>query len=243
MILVASVWAKLTGGSLFGMAVVGGVAYGYAHSTLFVPGDAESTTQMLEAHPTLLGFAIGAWLVVALLDLIVTAGVYVIYEGANRYLAAAAALLRFIYTCALLAAVAQLISLWDSGDMQQGLTRFEAFQVIWSAGLVVFGLHLVVLALLGWRSSFTPILISVCLAIAGFGYALVEGSGIVFGPNVLGPGVKAAAGVPMAIGELLLAGWLLLRHGVRHVSRDSRLSVSPPSTDSEISLRNTSRNC
>ena len=65
----------------------------------------------------------------------------------------------------------------------QALRHINTFTNIWDAGLVLFGLNLVVLAYMAYRSGYVPKLLGLLLAIAGFGYvfdtvvrALVQGS-------------------------------------------------------------------
>jgi hypothetical protein len=48
-----------------------------------------------------------------------------------------------------------------------GITRFND---VWSAGLVLFGLHLLLIGYLAYRSTFVPRILGVLLAIAGLGY-------------------------------------------------------------------------
>jgi hypothetical protein len=57
-------------------------------------------------------------------------------------------------------------------DEAGALLRVEDFRDVWDVGLVFFGLHLIVLGYLSYRSGFVPRFIGVLLVIAGLGYLL-----------------------------------------------------------------------
>ena len=85
------------------------------------------------------------------------------------------------------------------------MTSVNAFQDGWHVALVIFGLHLLVLGYLVFRSSYIPNGLGVLVMIAGLGY-LIDSFGMIlsnrYDANV--------AGVTFA-GEVLLMGWLLWR--------------------------------
>lgn len=81
-------------------------------------------------------------------------------------------------------------------------------------GLIVFGLHLLVLGLLAIKARGIPKWVGMLLLIASAGYLVTHTLGL------LGPGVEDIRGVmdqiltvPMAVGELAFALWLLLQGG------------------------------
>ncbi len=85
------------------------------------------------------------------------------------------------------------------------LAGVHAYQDIWSAGLVLFGFHLVLLGVLVWRAAYAPTILGILLVAAGLGYA-VDGFGVVL---VADYGVNVAA--LTFVGEVVLIFWLLLR--------------------------------
>jgi hypothetical protein len=86
----------------------------------------------------------------------------------------------------------------------QALLRINTFTDIWDGGLVLFGLYLLAIACLAYRSGYIPRLIGVLLAIAGLGY-LVDSFGRVLSGGS-GPDVSAFTG----IAEFLFALWLVI---------------------------------
>ena len=66
--------------SILLMAIIGGAAYGFVHATLHIAGDpyatATATATATAGKLDLVALAAWAWLLVALLDVIVSMGVY-----------------------------------------------------------------------------------------------------------------------------------------------------------------------
>ena len=92
----------------------------------------------------------------------------------------------------------------------------DAFNDVWHAGLFLFGLHLLVIGYLAFKSGYVPKLIAILVAIDGLSYAIDT-----FG-TVLSPGAWTDTATFTFIGELLLGLWLLIR--------GPRLTVEPAQT-------------
>ncbi|WP_371749984.1 DUF4386 domain-containing protein [Streptomyces sp. NBC_01283] len=86
----------------------------------------------------------------------------------------------------------------------EALMRVDAFHDIWDAGLIFFGVHLL-LGSLAFRSGYAPRVLGVLLALAGLGY-LVESF-----DAFLSAGCSAAVSVFTGVGELILMIWLLAK--------------------------------
>ncbi|MBA5729787.1 DUF4386 domain-containing protein [Aerococcaceae bacterium INB8] len=91
----------------------------------------------------------------------------------------------------------------------------RAFSLIWGFGLIIFGLHLLVLAYAVLKA--TPIhkVMGYLLLLAGVSYIIIQTL------TVLGPDMTALASqlegflaVPMALGELSLALWFIFKNGM-----------------------------
>lgn len=87
----------------------------------------------------------------------------------------------------------------------EALQRIEAYFDIWNVSLVVFGLHLVLIGYLAFRSGYVPRVLGVLLAVAGAGY-LVDSLG-----GLLVEDYSLSVGAVTFIGEALLMVWLLVR--------------------------------
>ena len=87
----------------------------------------------------------------------------------------------------------------------QAMVGITAFNDIWYVGQFLFGLHLLLIGYLAYRSGYVPRLLGVLLAIAGLGYA-TDSLGA-----VLSQGSWTDISSFTFIGEFLLALWLVIR--------------------------------
>ncbi len=205
-------WGLSTGYMLILMAIAAGFAVGYVHETVFVENDATATHLALTHNMVLFQFGIASWVLIAILDVMVSIGMYVLYSDTNQKLAASVALLRLIYTAMLILAIAQLFMLLFNDDVESGLANFKAFTKIWSYGLIVFGGHLVLLSMICWKSTFTPKVVSILLLLAGLSYVAIEGANSFFvDAQFWSSSILPFLQVLMAVGELAFAIWLIVR--------------------------------
>ena len=101
----------------------------------------------------------------------------------------------------------------------QALSDNNRFTDIWHAGLILFGLYLLVIAWLAWRSGYVPKLLGVLIGIAGLGYIYDSIGAFVSG------GSWTQVSTVTFIGEFLLALWLAIR--------GRRITVSQPALCAE----------
>ncbi|NGZ76484.1 DUF4386 domain-containing protein [Saccharibacillus alkalitolerans] len=216
--------ALASGISLLLMAAAAAYAYGFVHSRLILPDDPAATAANLRASSGLFRTEIFGWLVILICDVVAAWALYVYFEPVQRGLSLLAAGLRFAYTAVLGTAAAFLVLalLWAerSETVMNGLLDDSAalltgtFDLVWSIGLVVFGLHLLVLGILALRAAFMPRWVGVLLLIAGPGYLIVHLARLLLPGGMAIPALlETALSVPMAAGELGLALWLLIRGG------------------------------
>ncbi len=114
------------------------------------------------------------------------------------------------------------------GDPNQALRAVDAYDTIWHVGLNLFGVHLLLIGLLAYRSDFMPRIFGVLLVIAGLGY-LVDGFGA-----VLVPGYTLDVTRFTFVGEAALMFWLLIKGSRKDFSRgesssDPGLQLNPDS--------------
>jgi hypothetical protein len=86
----------------------------------------------------------------------------------------------------------------------QALLRIETFTQVWDAGLALFGLHLLLIGYLAYRSGYVPRVLGVLLGIAGLGYVFDGFAAVLF------EGISIKIGSFTFLGEFLLAVWLLI---------------------------------
>jgi hypothetical protein len=159
---------------------------------------------------------------VALLDVVVGAGLWILFRAQTPRVARVAMIARVVYAVVLAVAVARLG--WSEGD---ALTRASAFHRVFELGLGVFGVHLIALAgciaVTRFARGWTRSVLAGLVAIAGAGYlidALV---------TALRADVHAKVSEYTFVGEVVLAVWLLWAARA-NVSRE-------PATERAVTLR------
>ena len=217
--------AMVAGISLIVMAVAAGFAVGFVFERLLVPENAAATAANIQASETLFRAGLFSWLLILVCDVLAAWGLYVFLKPANSGLSLLTAWLRLVYTAILgislsnlvivllLLSGADYLTVFDANQVNALLLLFiNAFEGIWTMGLVVFGLHLLALGYLVLKSGYVPKILGVLLLIAALGYLLIDG-----GTSLL-PNFEAYRGtlevifiVPMIVGELGLAIWLLVK--------------------------------
>ena len=217
--------AMVAGISLLLMALVAGVTYGYLHGNLMVANNAQATFQNLQSSPGAFRAEIAGWLVIFVLDGIVAWALFHFFAKANKGLSFISSLLRVLYTAILGMAIYQLPLILLKLSNQVENTAMEqsaleamhfllSFEDIWSKGLIVFGFHLMTLGYLAFKADYVPRFWAVLLLLAGASYAYIHATYAVF-PNMTDAltSVEAGLAIPMAVGEVGFAIWLVLKGG------------------------------
>ena len=198
--------ASLTAGvGLAAMAVLAGFAVFGAISSQITPGDAARTAQDIAASQGVFRLGIAGLIVVVILDVVVAAALYILFAPVNRMVSIMAAGFRIAYAAVYLVAIAQLVIAVDLlGNPAQALLAVNAYDTIWHVGLILFGVHLLLIGALAYRSGFIPKIFGILLVISGAGY-LADGFGAVLVPDYA---ISIAAFT--FVGEVALIFWLLI---------------------------------
>ena len=211
--------AKLAGWSLILMAIVAGIGYGYAFAAIYVKGDSTATFNNILQQRSMLPVVMITYSIMLLLDVVVAWALYKFFLQTNPILAQLSAWLRVVYCVWLAVAILQLyyaqeMSVMKGTDAHAVMRYIDCFLDVWSQGLIVFGVHLLLIGTLACRTAAIPKLISGLAFFAGIAY---------MGTNILQQTwadymlhkatVEAILSLPMALGELLLAVWLIWKGG------------------------------
>lgn len=225
--------ALVAGFAIVIMAAAAGFAASYVLDSLFVPGDAAATANNIEASELLFRSGIFGWLIILICDVLAAWGLYVFLKPVNQSLSLLSSWFRLIYTAVLGTALlnfvivlllisgADYLAAFETAQLQALVLIFlNGFNNLWSIGLVVFGIHLLLLGYLVLKSGFIPKIWAVLLLIASLGYMITNVA------NLLVPNYEAYKGtielifiLPMILGELGLAFWLLFRGGKESSAR------------------------
>jgi Domain of unknown function (DUF4386) len=200
---------------------------------LVTPGDAVKTAIDISNSEALFRWGIASLILVAVLDIIVAAALLRLFEPVNRSVSITAAWFRVAYVAVYLVAVIQLVvAVGLLGEPDQALRAIDAYGTIWLVGLILFGVHLLLIGYLAYRSGFVAKVFGILLVIAGLGY-IADGFVAVL---VQGPSISI--GQFTFVGEVALIFWLLIK-GARkdfsdaeadqahHLESDSLVGRSP----------------
>ena len=173
---------------------------------LITPGDAAKTAQDILNSESLFRWGIASLVLTAVLDMIVAGALFVVFEPVSRGVSMMAALFRVAYTAVFLVGISQLVvALGLLRDPPQAMRAVDAYNTIWLVGLIFFGVHLVLIGYLAYRSGYMAKIFGILLVVAGLGY-LVDGFGTVLVPNY-----SMNIAQFTFVGEAALMFWLLIK--------------------------------
>lgn len=205
----------IAGISLIVMTIAAGFSYGVVQNEL-VNESAEITRQNLIENKSLFLAGLAGWVVIFISDLIVSGTLYLLFKNSIRRISALTATIRVGYTLVLGVAIYQLIGIIPLLQLSETSfeinSQFKSFEKIWSIGLIIFGFHLLGLGYLSAKSKFIPGFLGYLLYLAGAAYILIHVAKqlTIFSQPVIDSAENVLA-LPMALSEILLAGWLIYK--------------------------------
>ena len=210
--------ALIAGLGLLVMALLAPFAKFGVLQALVVPADAAATVNNIIASEGLFRSGIAAFLIVIMLDVVVAWALYVLLRPVNRTLALLEAWLRLAFAAVFASAlvnlldVAQLVGGAEQPALQgeqlhaQVMSSIASFNNGWvSIALAIFGLHLLGLGYLLFRSAYFPRFLGVLVVIAGGGYLADSFT------RILIPDFTFTFSLFTFVGEALLIFWLFWR--------------------------------
>ena len=188
----------------------------FAVDGLVTPGDPVRTAQDITSSETMFRLGIVSLLLAVAVDILVAGALYRVFRRTSSTVSMLAAWFRVTYAAAFLVAVAHLVLALPllhapSGpfsalqNQARALSELDAFADVFAAGLVLFGVHLLLVGYLAYRSGFVPRLLAALVGVAGAGYVFDSLAG------VLSNGSAPAVATVTFVGELLLGVWFLAR--------------------------------
>jgi hypothetical protein len=184
---------------------------------LVTQGNAAQTAKDVTGSEGLFRSGVVSLLLVIALDVVVALALYRVFVPVSKTISMLAAALRLVYAGVFMVAIGQLLgvlrllsndgylSVFSANQLHaQALLGVNGFTDLWHAGLFLFGLHLLVIGYLAYRSGYVPRLLGVLLAIAGLGY-VIDSFGV-----VLSQGTWTDVSSFTFLGEFLLALWLVI---------------------------------
>lgn len=214
-------WARIAGSLYLVVAVLGGFAELYVRARTVVPGDATATADNIRDSATLFRFGFASDLVQATFFLLTAMAMYLLLRQVNELVARAMVVLVAVSVAIIcLNLLNQYMALQVATGSAVGAAGSDAlaglFADMHAAGYLIaqifFGLWLLPLGYLVYRSGCFPKAVGVLLAVGCFGYLIDTFAHFVV------PGVaESISGIvltPAAIGELSFVVYLLVK-GIR----------------------------
>jgi hypothetical protein len=213
-------YARIVGVLYLILFFLGPLAFFMGRTSVVVPGDPAATVQNLMASESMFRIGMVAETLIVLIEIVVSGILYALFRPVNRPISLASSFARFaqsiLQSVNLFTAVPALMLLAGAGY----LAAFETEQVnalvllfmntnafmimIWG---ILFGLHLLLLGFLVYKSGFLPRILGILLILGGVGY-LLQSYGHILAPQF--DAVLATVVLILSIpGELAFTVWLL----------------------------------
>ncbi len=227
---VAGLWYLL-------LVLLGPVRLIYIPARLFVTGNANATAANIAAHEFLFRFGIVADLLCAVVLIFLTLALYRLFSSVDRNLAIQVvifggvmpALIYFVGVvddlgALLLVRGADFLSVFDEPQRSAlSLLFLQLRDRQNTAAEILWGVWLIPLGILIWRSHFLPRFLGVWLVINGFAYIGLSLTGVLF------PTYQRklfAYSQPALFGELAFMLWLVIRGAIPH-ARVPEVAAAP----------------
>jgi hypothetical protein len=208
-------------------ALVAGFAYllnpvSYAEFSIYpklvIPSNIEQTVQNIVAHGDLFLIAIFCYLTSFIGDVVIAWALYILLVPVNRSVSLLTAWFQLVYAAIAFFGLLNLVAVYRILNTPDYLTVFgsgqvhvqvmlllHSFRYDWSMALVLFGIHLVLLGYLIYRSGYIPRVLGILLVINGFGWVIDSLRPYVF------PNAHLGFIFITFFGELFFMLWLLAR--------------------------------
>ena len=207
--------AITTGISLVIMAIVAGFSVGYAYAEFYNLEQLEFLKDSILQNMGLYQSMLIGILIILILDLLVSYTLYKFFEDDNKRMSFLSGVIRVVYTVIFGIATYYLTKNLNTNELTNQIanSNFQQFQVIWNGGLVVFGFHILLIGFLMKLHMRIPKILWYLTLIAGVSYVVVHLLKLGSPNSEMVKNLEMILALPMAIGELGLAIWLLIKGG------------------------------
>ena len=217
--------ARIAGIGLLLMALLAIFANFFVIESLIIPGDATTTANNIIANESIFRWGIVSFIIVIILDVFVAWALYIYLNPVNKHIALLAAWFRLSFLAIWGSVIynllnvlqllngANYIKVFGTDQLHaQVMLSIDSFKIGWLVGLVFFGLHLLVIGYLVFKSGFMPRILGIMLIIAGFGYLIDSFAHFLLSDY---DDYKAIfltiVAVPGVIAEMSFSFWLLIK--------------------------------
>lgn len=207
--------AKISGYALILMALTAGFAIGFVFPKVYTKDQLELLSKNFTENYGLYKQMLIGLLITFILDFLVSWTLYKFFKNVNNKIAIISFALRVIYTLIFGIAILYLIANLKQGIGNNSLLEnYSSFEKIWTAGLIIFGGHLIAIGFLMKLHTKIPKVLWGLTIIAGISYAIVSLLKVLLPQlNEFTQTLNNILALPMALGEICLAIWLIIKGG------------------------------
>ena len=208
--------AKIIGFSIVLMAIIAGFSFGFAFPKIYNPCQLDIAQSNLIENLQLYKLMLFGIFLVLILDILVSWTIYLYFKIDNKKLALLSCIMRVIYS--IIFGIATYFLVKNIGqpnnDNQIVIENYNSFQKIWSIGLIIFGIHLLIVGVLMKLHKLIPKILWYLTIVAGVSYIFVHLLKTT-SPQLteLNNLINNILALPMTLGELGLAVWLIIKGG------------------------------
>jgi len=207
--------AIITGFSLILMAIIAGYSIGYAYPEFYQLDQINSLKENILDNQALYGMMLIGICAILVLDFVVSYTLYVYFKEDNQRISLLSGILRIAYTILFGIATIYLAKNLTISELSNELINknFQLFQAVWNSALIIFGFHILLIGALMKLHRKIPKALWYLAIIAGISYVLVHVLKLTSPSSEFVSTMEMILALPMAIGELALAIWLLVKGG------------------------------
>ncbi|WP_182283262.1 DUF4386 domain-containing protein [Comamonas testosteroni] len=215
--------AKISGYALILMALTAGFAIGFAFPKVYDKNQLELLLKNFTENYGLYKQMLVGLSTTLILDFLVSWTLFQFFKNDNRKIALTSFLLRIIYTFIFGIATYYLFANLKSGiDNRTLLENYNSFDKIWTSGLIIFGGHLFAISLLMKLHKKIPKALWILTLIAGVAYMIIHLLKVMLPQlNEFTQILDNLFALPMALGEICLAIWLIIKGGKQHETKNA----------------------
>ncbi|MFC2088530.1 DUF4386 domain-containing protein [Calditrichota bacterium] len=223
--------SKLAGFGYLIIFITGIFSNFFVLENLIIPGDAATTANNIVGNDLLFRIGILSFILMVIFDVVLSWALYILLKPVNKNLSLLSGWFRLVnstifgialihlFNVLQILSGAEYLNAFNTNQFHaQVMLNFNLFNTTWLVGLAFFGLHLLILGYLIYKSGYIPKFMAIFLIVAAIGYLIDSFANFIL-PNYVDYKdiFMMIVVVPAIIGELSLTFWLLFK-GVKDQS-------------------------